>query len=46
MKTSGLQKQFSIQEVGRGAAGNGSLDDSGNGGGLQTPKGKREKGFD
>ena len=29
---SGLQEQLGIQEVDRGAAGNGSLDDSGNGG--------------
>ena len=46
MENSGLQEQFSIKEIGRSAAGNVSLDDSGNGGGLQTPKGKHEKGFD
>ena len=39
MEHSGLQEQLSIQE-----GGNGSLDDSANGGGLQTPKG--EQGFD
>ena len=32
IENSGLQEQLSIQEFGRGAAGNESLDDSGNGG--------------
>ena len=45
-ENSGLQEQLRTQEVGRGAAGIGSLDDSRNGGRLQTPKGKREEGFD
>ena len=43
MEDSGLQGQLSIQEVGRDAGGNGSLDDSFNGGGLQTPKGKPKR---
>ena len=46
MENSGLQERLSIQEIDRGAAENGSLDDSVNGGGLLTPKSKRENAWE
>ena len=44
MKNSGLQEELIIQESGRGAGGNGSLDDSENEGGLQTQKENAKRG--
>ena len=45
-ENSGLQERLSTQEANQSDAGNGSLDNSGNGGLLQTPKDKHEECFD